>query len=127
MDGYGNVHWDDDFSLIGSGSVIAKGAMCQRDYDNTMPLMECLYRIYEAKRLAEIDPHVGQPSKFEIMLPTGRFDISDECFKYLNDKFRTFGPKPKIRDLEYKQEFLEPAYEDVPPKPPADKSEIPSS
>jgi len=56
IDGSGQVIWADHYGAIGTGSNIAEVILAQKDYDDDMPLMECLYRVYEAKVAAEKNP-----------------------------------------------------------------------
>src|SRR5205823_1050257 len=53
LDAYGETHWETNYSAVGTGQDIAFSFLCQREWCNDRgsppQLMECLYRIYEAK------------------------------------------------------------------------------
>jgi 20S proteasome alpha/beta subunit len=86
LDRLGKTHWEDNYSAIGIGSDIAQAFLCQRDWYDTkneaLQLLDCLYRIFEAKRAAQNNRHVGESTAFEVLMPGGkRKDITDECFQ----------------------------------------------
>lgn len=60
--------------------------LCQREWEDekedVVDLHDCLYRMYEAKRSAQKNRHVGELTAFEVLTPGGkRFDIADDWFK----------------------------------------------
>jgi hypothetical protein len=113
LDADGEAHWETNYSVIGDGADIALAFLAQRDYDPEMPLMECLLRVYEAKRAAEVNRHVGKLTTFEVLVQARkRFDISDTCFKLLK---RTVGKRHALPKVEFKGEYLE-ILEDEPAK-----------
>jgi hypothetical protein len=109
VDRLGTVHWESNFAVIGSGATIASGALCQREYDPNMDLMECLYRVYEAKRLGQASPGVGETTKIEILTPGKRQYISTRGYNYLEKKFEDLGPSPKIPKIRFSERYVEPA------------------
>jgi 20S proteasome alpha/beta subunit len=65
----GKPTWSSNFATIGSGSDIALASLCQKNYDaDTMSLMECLGRIFIAKKMAEKNPYVGDDSAFDVLI-----------------------------------------------------------
>jgi hypothetical protein len=113
LDADGEAHWETNYSVIGDGADIALAFLAQRDYDPEMPLMECMLRVYEAKRAAEVNRHVGKLTSFEVLVQARkRFDISDTCFKLLKRTVRKRHALPKV---EFKGEYLE-ILEDEPAK-----------
>jgi hypothetical protein len=48
-----------DFAVIGSGTTVAEPNLYQRKQDWTKSVQETLYSLYEAKKLAEVTPGVG--------------------------------------------------------------------
>jgi 20S proteasome alpha/beta subunit len=86
LDRFGKTHWEDNYSAIGIGSDIAQAFLCQRDWYDTkneaLQLLDCLYRIFEAKKAAQKNRHVGESTAFEVLMLGGkRKDITDECFQ----------------------------------------------
>jgi 20S proteasome alpha/beta subunit len=63
LDRFGKTHWETNYSVVGIGSDIALAFLCQRDWNEgegkRLQLMDCLFRIYEAKKAAEKNRHVG--------------------------------------------------------------------
>jgi 20S proteasome alpha/beta subunit len=84
----GKVQWENEFSTIGSGGPIAEAFLHQYDWDEDVPLEECLYRVYGAKVAAEKNPHVGPATSMEILTPDGRFDLTEAGWKYLEKTVR---------------------------------------
>jgi hypothetical protein len=115
LDADGELHWETNYSVIGDGADIALAFLAQREYDTEMPLMECLLRVYEAKRAAEVNRHVGKLTTFEVLVQgRKRFDISDTCFKLLK---RTVEKRHALPKLGFKGKYLE-ILEDEPAKEP---------
>lgn len=86
LDRYGKAHWEDNYSVVGIGADIALAFLCQRDWymenDDRLQLIDCLYRVFEAKAAAQKNRHVGESTAFEVLMPGAkRYDITDECFK----------------------------------------------
>lgn len=85
LDCLGETHWEDNYSVVGTGTDIALAFLCQNSYDDDMPLHECLFRVFEAKAAAQRNRTVGPVTAFEILINgRGRFDISNDFFKLLN-------------------------------------------
>jgi len=121
----GRVVWVDHYGAIGTGANIADVVLAQRDYDDDMPLMDCLYRVYEAKVAAEKNPSVGDSTAFEVVtidrevnagpLRYRRFDLSESGFKYIDRRIRG----KKFPNLEFRPEFLEMDEDEPKDKPPS--------
>ena len=102
IDDKGQVHWEDNFSVIGSGGPIAEAFLHQYEWDDTPSLQECLFRVYSAKVASEKSPTVGETTSFEIHLQRRRFDLSDESFGYLKQRV-----VPRVPKLKFPTAFLE--------------------
>ena len=88
LDRFGRTHWMTNYAVVGAGEDIAYVILGQRDWENekgeSPGLLDCLYRIFEAKKSAQRNRHVGESTAFEILLPGGvRKDITDECFQVM--------------------------------------------
>jgi hypothetical protein len=86
LDRFGRTHWVTNYSVVGAGEDIAYVFLGQRDWEDEAGapprLLDCLYRIFEAKKAAQRNRHVGESTAFEILLPGGiRKDVTDECFQ----------------------------------------------
>lgn len=113
LDATGEVHWEDGYSVIGSGMDIALAFLCQNSYDEDIPLHKCVFRVYEAKSAAQKNRTVGTITSFELLIQgKGRFDISNKFFKYLKTKRRML----KVPEIEIEDGWLEP-YEKSEPAP----------
>jgi hypothetical protein len=111
IDAFGETHWEDTYSVIGTGSDIALAFLCQNDYDEDMTVPECLFRVYEAKAAAEKNRTVGDLTSFEVIVQgKGRFDISDSFFRQLKSKRRMLEVPP----IEIENGWLEPPVGDSP-------------
>lgn len=110
LDRYGQTHWESNYSAIGAGADIALAFLCQHEWDETMPLMHCLYYAYEAKIAAHANRHVGQDTAFEILMNEGtRFDISDLGFaKLKNTHLKKHGGKThRFERLRFSPTYLD--------------------
>jgi hypothetical protein len=93
--------------------------MHQRDHDSEKPLLETIYTVYEAKRLSEIVPGVGEATSIEVMEPSGKiWTWTDALEEQCGDLFQKIGPKLKLTMkksselFEFRDEFLEPFDDD---------------
>ena len=66
---------------IGTGAAICNAFLKQRDYDDHMPIQECLYRILESKMAAEKDPYVGKATALEVLTLETDYTLSGEYIK----------------------------------------------
>lgn len=103
----GEVLWENHFSTIGTGGPIAEAFLVQKDYDDAMPLEECVYRVYEAKVAAEKNRDVGPTTYIEVLdsdsggLNHTRYDLSDSAFdaidKAVRNRLSTLPSMPKFK------------------------------
>jgi hypothetical protein len=108
LDRFGEPHWEHNYGAIGDGSDVARAFLClqpwiasQRDdeyYMKPVPLVECLYRLYEAKCAAhKANPSsVGEATSFQVLSKDGRTGISPEMWGALDDAFRR---KHRVPDI----------------------------
>lgn len=111
VDRWGDVHWENNYFAIGEGSEIARALLCLQPWYashahgkhghfavDKVPLIECLYRIYEAKMAAHVahPSSVGQSTTFEVLTSVTRGPISEECTKAMTDLFYA---KHKVPDI----------------------------
>ena len=108
------VSVQDQYAVIGSGAYVAIPAINQRAQDDQKSLMETIYTLYEAKRLSQIVPGVGEDTSIDVMEPNGKlWSLSDAGYERCEDLFREIGPKLNLTDkraaklFEIKAEFLE--------------------
>jgi 20S proteasome alpha/beta subunit len=104
LDRYGKTFWETNYSAVGVGSDIAYIMLGQRDWldeERGEPrLIDGLYRIFEAKRAAEKNRHVGESTAFEVLLPNGaRKDITDECFQAMKKIYAERLKPPAFEEL----------------------------
>lgn len=106
---------EDNFAVIGAGSYVAIPALNQREIDGTQSLMETIYAVYEAKRLAEIVPGVGESTSLEVLGPDGEMQsLSGEGHGRCKGLLRRLGPRldlsgrKKSELFKFQKKFLEP-------------------
>jgi hypothetical protein len=104
IDVNGRVSWATHWAAVGSGSAIASAYLTQRDYDDDMPLEECLYRILEAKTAAEKNPYVGQATVLQVFTPSVSYNVKHE---YLGRLMKRIEERRKLPNLEPIAAFLE--------------------
>jgi 20S proteasome alpha/beta subunit len=95
IDNKGNPHWEDQYSVVGTGSAEALAFLAQNEYDeNEIRLEDCLMRMVEALDfVSTANNTVGHMSRFEIHLEGGpTCDLKDEFFKTLKSKIRLSSP-----------------------------------
>jgi hypothetical protein len=114
LDRFGKTHWESNYSVIGIGMDIALAFLCQRDWHDEegkpLQLMDCLYRLFEAKRAAEKNRHVGEATAFQVLFPSGeRFDISDVCFELFKKQYDERLILPRVA---FSDKYLEPIEDD---------------
>ncbi len=94
----GAVSISDHFEAIGEGLYVASPPLLQRQYDSNVSLIDAVYRLFEAKTLAEIVPSVGKDTSIDILYPTGELEqVSDRGYDMLESMFRKYGPKRNIK------------------------------
>jgi hypothetical protein len=96
----------DHFEAIGEGLYVANPPLLRRQYNSDVSVMDAIYRLYEAKKLAEIVPSVGEDTSVDILFPTGEmqqlrdpqgFDIIEKMFRKYSPKMRIAKPALKAR------------------------------
>ncbi len=122
LDRYGKAHWETNYSVIGEGADIALAFLCQQPWDfggssnpptfgtvKPMTLMQCLYRVYEAKKAAEKNRSVGESTALIVLIQgRGKFEVSDACRERMQ---WAFDAKHRVPGLEFDSSFLEPQEE----------------
>ncbi|HUN84845.1 MAG TPA: hypothetical protein VMU48_10720 [Terracidiphilus sp.] len=131
LDRFGKTHWETNYSVIGTGADIALSFLCQREWSGDdelignnpggLQVMECLYRLYEAKRAAQANRHVGMSTTFLILLEGGkRLDITQSTFEKFKEVYQQRLALPKF---EFSPDMLESADEEDGEKGVSSKSE----
>lgn len=104
-DGLGEVHWENDYSVIGTGGEIARAFLCQIDYDpRNMSVGNCIYEVLRAKFAAEHSRDVGQDTTI-VITARGRKDrgLSDKGHDYYEGLLVPYKAPP----LEFDPSFLD--------------------
>jgi hypothetical protein len=113
-DGLGDVFWETDYSIIGTGGEIARAFLCQVDYDpSNMNLGDCIYEVLRAKFAAENSREVGRGTSI-VVTAKGKKDLilNDKGFDYYEDLLFPY----KTPKLDLDPAFLEdPDAEDAVP------------
>ena len=99
------VAMKEGFAVIGSGSLMALSVLNQYQFNDDLPLMKCLRRVYAAKVAAECDLYVGRDTSLEILWKGRHFVVSDQAFTLIDKSVRS------VREpvLPFKPEYLEEA------------------
>ena len=116
LDTLGSVHWEHNYSAIGEAADIARAVLCQLPWMadaepgvvGTMDrpsLMECLYRVYEAKYETQMARRssVGESTAFRVLTNKGKFDITLNCWVELKE---TYDENHKVPKIEFDPGFL---------------------
>jgi hypothetical protein len=85
-----------DFATIGCGATVAEPVLYQRQQNRINSVRETLYALYEAKKLAEVTPGVGEKTIMGVVLyesPDAIRWVSPQGEEFLADEFDQFGPK----------------------------------
>jgi proteasome subunit B (beta)-like protein len=106
-DGLGEVFWETDYSIIGTGGEIARAFLCQVDYDpSKMSVGDCIYEVLRAKFAAENSREVGAGTTVKVTAKGKKDRVASlkgfDYYKGLLLPYRT----PK---LEFDSSFLEDA------------------
>lgn len=102
VSGDGSVSFEDDFAAIGSGADLATAVLRFRKQHSRRSLPDTLYRLYEAKKFAQMEPNVGRRTYLDVLRPRGRDNnskvaiqsLSKEGFKQLDAYYQQFGYQP---------------------------------
>jgi hypothetical protein len=86
---YGDVAWRANNWAIGEGAMVARSLLAMRPWEQHAGLAECLFRVYEAKRAAHLaNPQaVGAETSIQVLLPSGKKTVTDECMERMKDIF----------------------------------------
>ena len=104
-DGLGEVFWESDYAVIGSGGEIARAFLCQVDYDpGRMSLKDCIYEVLKAKYSAEISREVGRGTT---VLVTARGEKDLYLSKKGHDYYEDLLIPYKTPELKFEDDFLE--------------------
>jgi hypothetical protein len=104
IDRYGEVSLHQNFGAIGTGSVIAKSTLYQREQTAFHGIEGTLYHLYEASRLAsKTAPGVGVIREFLVVDPPADEEVhvrlwrtTEKCMEGMEKIFQDVGPKPLI-------------------------------
>jgi hypothetical protein len=91
IDNKGNPHWEDQYSVIGTGAAEGLAFLAQNEYDEEeIRLEDALMRMVETLDfVSTANNTVGHMSRFEIHLEDRTtWDLKDEFFKRLKSKIR---------------------------------------
>jgi hypothetical protein len=120
LDRYGQTHWESNYSVIGTGMDIALSFLCQHPWHDGLDLMSCLYRVYEAKRAAQANRHVGKFTPMEILFSGGRrYTLSEPGIALLQ---QTFEQRHELPVLGFSSDLLR-SVSNMPAKPVSDGAE----
>lgn len=95
IDHKGNTHWEDQYSVIGTGSAEALAFLAQNEYDETeIRLEDSLMRIVEAFHFVSTENNtVGGITRFEIHLENGtEWNLKQSFFDTMKSKIRLAKP-----------------------------------
>jgi hypothetical protein len=105
------VRLEYEFAAIGSGQYTALSSLYRREQDSMNSLRRTLYKVYEANRLSENVPGVGeQYIAIYVLHSDGHIEeLTKAGYDYLGDLYDKFGPqKVESKALLSKQEFFQP-------------------
>jgi 20S proteasome alpha/beta subunit len=95
-----DLNTETNFCLIGSGAATAEPALHARSQTNTTALSETLYNVYEAKKIGESSPYVGQKTRIYILHPPNGTSkrapvdmVTKEGEEWLAGLYAKYGPK----------------------------------
>jgi hypothetical protein len=101
------------YAVIGSGAYVAIPAIHQREHDDEKSLMETIYTLFEAKKLSQVVPGVGEATSIDVMEPGGKlWSLSDAGHDRCEQLFNQIGPRLNITEkkaaklFEMKPEFF---------------------
>jgi len=108
-----SVSWQQNFSVIGTGASIASAALFQREQSIDLSFEETIYNVYEAQRLAQIAPSVGEDLAINVIAPPKpkgggirEFALTEDGESYLERQYRKYGLKP-VKEIRIDRAFLE--------------------
>lgn len=88
-----------NFSMIGVGAYSAEPALHARAQSHNTPLGEAVYNVFEAKKIGESSPFVGQETRMYVLRTSNseklKISVLDhQGNDFLSEKFKEYGPKP---------------------------------
>lgn len=121
LDRWGNVHWETNYGTIGDGSEVARAFLCLQEWEQSgpqtetthhnvesVPLKECLYRIFEAKQAAHFanPSSVGESSTFQVITASERISISGAFHRAMEAAFNKKHQVPKLIEEDTDEKFV---------------------
>jgi hypothetical protein len=105
VDGYGDVYWENEYSIIGAGGSVARAFLCQVDYDSyRMSLSECIYEVIRAKFAAQRTREVGKGTSITVSVEGKKhYSIADAGFDYFENMLAPY----KTPEIKFESSFLE--------------------
>jgi len=103
----GKVRWHGEFVCIGTGGLLAWAMMSHGICLTSMSLIDCLSKVFFAKRMAERDPYdVGTTTSILVdVRGRDKYWLSDEGEKYLDENIKVIDAPT---GLTFDPKFLEP-------------------
>jgi hypothetical protein len=105
------VRLEYEFAAIGSGQYTALSTLYRREQDSTNSLRRSLYKVYEANRLSEKVPGVGEEYiAIYVLHSDGHVEeLTKDGYKYLSDLYDKFGPQRiDSKQLRSEKDFFQP-------------------
>jgi hypothetical protein len=94
----GEVHERSELATAGTGYAVAEAALYWRmSHDRPRNIEQTIYSAYEAKKLSELSPYVGQQLSMVVVKPArsgDRLEMDIVDTDVLVKQFKRFGPKP---------------------------------
>jgi hypothetical protein len=121
-DGLGEVFWENDYSVIGTGGDIARAYLVQVDYDpDELSVGDCIYECLRAKFAAEKSREVGRSTTVTVNLGgVTQLSLSEKGHRYYANILVPY-KTPKLRfdptfleDIEDARETPSPNVADSP-------------
>lgn len=71
------------YAAVGSGGIYARAALTIQQYSHACDLTVALFKVYAAKKAAELVYGVGEPTDMAVLTPYGFKSVSDETLNQL--------------------------------------------
>ncbi len=108
-----NVSLITNFAAIGSGETFAAGALHRRKQAAHLSLEETIYNVFEAKKVAQMDPFVGKKTFVDVIRPVGkatkrgaqrvRIDyLNNQGLGRANGYYKQFGLQP-VKKIQFQK------------------------
>jgi 20S proteasome alpha/beta subunit len=103
----GGAVFDEGFSIIGEGNLLAQAVLMQRQVTDTDPLDRQVYCSFEAKKYAEALGSVSGTTTIMVLYPSGQHRLmSVPARTRLAELYALYGPKELPRD----QQLIDPTW-----------------